>query len=168
MAIIILEGCDNTGKTQIGTELSNRIGYPYFKLKREQVWIQKENAACVQSAHAFQLQFFYEFARQIDFNVILDRFFPSEWVYGSLFRKVDEDLIWDYDRKFAALNTHIVILTKDDDKLDDELFDSSRLKLINEKYKEFVNKSACKILYLKTDDEDLEREIKEITNFLKT
>jgi thymidylate kinase len=166
--IIIFEGVDNCGKTNISQALVERHlpDYQYFKVKQEAIHIEHVPKEILKEAHALQLNFFYELARQVDFNVVVDRFYPSEYVYGSLFREIDEDLIWDFDAKFAALGTKLVILTKEDDQLEDPLWTREQLIQIKAKYVEFAKKTACHVLVLPTDSENLDEQLPIINEFL--
>lgn len=165
--LIIFEGVDNCGKTEIATALVKRLqNYQYFKVKQERIHVEKIDPAILKQSHLLQLNFFYELARQVDFNIVMDRFYPSEFVYGSLFRKIDTDELWKYDKLFASLDTRVIILQKENEKLEDELWNKEQLIAIKEKYKEFVAKTACKTLVLNTDSEDLNWELNEISKFL--
>jgi len=165
--LILMCGVDNCGKTEIATALAKRLpDYQYFKVKQERIHIEKIAPEILKQAHLLQLNFFYEFARQAEFNVIMDRFYPSEFVYGSLFRKIDEEKIWEFDKLFAELGTKIIILQKQNDKLEDELWTKEQLIAIKAKYQEFATKTKCQVLVLDTDSEDLEWELNEISKFL--
>lgn len=166
--IIIFDGVDNCGKTEISTALVEKVltDHRYFKVKQERIHVEKVDPVILQKAHELQLNFFYELARQTDQKVVMDRFYPSEYVYGSLFRKVDEDLIWEYDKKFADLGAVIIIPVKGDKFLEDELWSKEQLIAIREKYKEFADKTACRVLVLDTEDENLDRELADIQTFL--
>ena len=165
--LILMCGVDNCGKTEIATALAKRLpDYQYFKVKQERIHIEKIAPEILKQAHLLQLNFFYEFARQAEFNVIMDRFYPSEFVYGSLFRKIDEEKIWEFDKLFAELGTKIIILQKQNDKLEDELWTKEQLIAIKAKYQEFAAKTKCQVLVLDTDSEDLEYELFEISKFL--
>lgn len=165
--LILMCGVDNCGKTEIAKALATRLGnYQYFKVKQERIHIEKVDHEILKQSHLLQLNFFYELARQVDFNIIMDRFFPSELVYGALFRKIDEEKIWEFDKLFAELGTKIIILQKRDDGLEDELWTKEQLIAIKAKYLEFAAKTKCQVLVLDTDSEDLEWELKEIEKFL--
>ncbi len=166
--IVIFEGVDNCGKTNISEALCERVlkDHQYFKVKQEQLHISEVDHEILKPAHLLQLNFFYELARQVDFNVVMDRFYPSEYVYGSLFRDIDEEQIWKYDKLYAALGTKIVILTKEDDQLEDVMWTNEQLIQIKAKYVEFADKTACDVLVLATDSENLDEQVDTISNFL--
>lgn len=168
MSIIIFEGVDNCGKTEISHALVEKLlpDHQYFKVKQERIHVEKIDPAILKVSHELQLNFFYELARQANLNIVMDRFYPSEYVYGSLFREVDEEFLWDFDAKFAELGVKIIILRKKDDALEDELWDKAQLVAIREKYEEFATKTKCEVLVLDTDDEDLDRELSDIQKFL--
>ena len=165
--IVIFEGVDNCGKTEIAHALQKECPwYQYFKVKQERLHVEKVDPAILKEAHILQMNFFYELARQTDVNILMDRFYPSEFVYGSLFRKIDEEKIWEYDNLFASLGTKIIILRKQDDKLEDELWSKEQLIAIKKKYEEFAEKTVCETLVLDTDSEDLAWELEQIGKFL--
>lgn len=169
MSIIIFEGVDNCGKTEISHALVERLlpDHQYFKVKQERIHVEKVDPAILKTAHELQLNFFYELARQVDLNVVMDRFYPSEYVYGSLFRDIDHQLIEDYDAMFAELGVKIIILRKKDDALEDELWTKEQLLAIRDRYEVFASWTKCDVLVLDTDDEDLDRELSEIQKFLQ-
>jgi thymidylate kinase len=169
MSIIIFEGTDHCGKTSIAKAFCERNpSFKYFKVKQEQLHIEKVDPEILKQSHLMQLNFFYEFARQIDFNVVMDRFFPSEFVYGKLFRDIDETEIMKFDELFASIGTVIIIVEKADDKLEDRLWTKAQLLAIKERYSKFVDESKCRVLYLNTDSEDLEWELNEIHDFINS
>jgi len=167
MSILLFEGTDNCGKTEIALEFVKRHPeYQYFKLKKERDIVEQTDPVVLQKAHELELRFFIEFAKSVNFNVVIDRHYPSEWVYGSLFRKVDEMLLQRCDEEFANLNTKIVILQKNDDALEDELWNKKQLIAIKKKYQDFAKMTQCDKLLLNTDSENLEWELAEIDKFL--
>lgn len=167
--IIIFDGVDNCGKTEISHALVEKVltDHTYFKVKQERIHVEKLDPKILKTSHELQLNFFYELARQSNLNIVMDRFYPSEYVYGSLFREINEDLIWEFDRQFAELGVKIIIPVKGDEFLEDELWTKEQLIAIREKYKEFAQKTKCEVLVLNTEDENLERELTDIKTFLK-
>lgn len=168
MSIIIFDGVDNCGKTEISHAVVERLlpDHQYFKVKQERIHVEKVDPAILKVSHELQLNFFYELARQAKLNIVMDRFYPSEYVYGSLFRQINEDLIWEFDAKFAELGVKIIIPHKGDAFLEDELWTKEQLIQVREKYKEFAEKSKCDVLLLNTEDENLDRELADIAAFL--
>lgn len=167
MSILIIEGTDSCGKTSIAKEFCKQNNnYEYFKVKQEQMHIEKLDPLVLKHAHELQMNFFYELARQTTQNIVMDRFYPSEYVYGSLFRKIDEQKLWEFDEMFASLDTKIIICVKEDDKLEDRLWSKEQLIAIKKKYQEFAKKTKCKVLILQTDSEDLKDQLNKIDTFL--
>lgn len=168
MSIIIFEGVDNCGKTEISTAVVKHLlpDHKYFKVKQEQLHIQSKSHDVLREAHILQMNFFYELARQTDQNVVMDRFYPSEYVYGSLFRDIDEEVIWHYDKLFSELDVKIVILEKGDKYLQDELWTNEQLIAVREKYKEFASKTKCKVYVMNTESENLDEQLAELSIFL--
>lgn len=167
MSLIIFEGTDHCGKTSIAQEFCRRNPkYQYFKVKQEQIHIEKVDPEILRQSHLLQLNFFYELARQVDFNIVMDRFYPSEYVYGNLFRSIDKEAILRFDKLFAELETSIIIVEKPDEKLEDRLWSKEQLIAIKAGYRDFALASSCKVLQLDTDSEDLEWELESINTFL--
>lgn len=165
--IIIFEGADHCGKTTIAQEFVKRNPeYSYFKVKQEQIHVEKLSPDVLKQAHLLQLNFFYELARQVDFNIVMDRFYPSEYVYGGLFRNIDEEKIMEFDKLFAAINTSIVVVEKKDDRLVDKLWSKEQLIAIKDRFIKFAAESKCNVLRLHTDSENLEEQLTHVNDFI--
>lgn len=164
--LIIFEGADNTGKSTIGKELAISLGIDYFKMKRDTVYVHQQDPRMIEASNFFQIEWFYSFATQVNFQTVLDRFYHSELVYGELFRKINKDAILKYDELFSKLDTHLITCIKEPENLDDELWDQETLKRIQNKFIEVHNLSKCHKLLLDTTDEDLSRQINKIKTFL--
>ena len=167
--IIIFEGTDHCGKTTIAQEFCKaHPEYQYFKIKQEHLDIKETDPNVLAHAHLLQLNFFLELAKQVDFRIVMDRFYPSEIVYGSLFREVNVKELLKFDRIFAALNTHIVLVEKSDDELEDALWTREQLIAIKDSYRLFFTDTKCKTICLNTDSEDLQWELNEIDKFISS
>lgn len=168
--MIALEGADMTGKSEISKELAKRLDYAYFKNSGE--W-----TAELWSTEYFKNVLTYGATLQTDMlcqvrpNVILDRYYPSEWVYSKVFKRESDDRILTWlDQKFAEANGRIVICRrKSFDGISDDLHkyvNTETLKELDKKYEEFAAWTKCKVMTLWVDDEDLNREISEIMLWL--
>lgn len=165
--IIIFEGVDNCGKTTIATELARKLkGYQYFKIKQDRLYVEKIDPEVLKQSHLLQMNFFHELARQVDFKIIMDRFYPSEYVYGSLFRTIDQKKLWEFDGLFARLGAKIIILQKKDEGLEDEIWSKEQLIAIRNKFAEFADWTECEVLLLDTDSEDLDSQLEQIIKFV--
>lgn len=170
--IIILEGPDQCGKTEIGNKLSELLKIPYFKNDNERQGFKDDKDYFINMLK-YSDPFFLSYLRQSKSNVILDRSFPSEYVYSKAFnRETDiESLKW-VDEQYANLNALIIICYRTKYTLDDDLcpkrLNAKKLEEIDALYKEFANTfTKCKVMFLNVDDENLSREISDIIQFIK-
>lgn len=163
-----IEGC---GKTHQAKELSDRINVPYFKNAAEHVHFIN-NPAYFRDAVRYVDTYFTSYLESVsDVSIILDRFWPSEWVYSRVFeRERDEDVLASLDERHARLGTHIIIPYRTDYSRVKDDYDcvNKNIQKINDTYFEFAKWSKCKTLLLNVDDENLERELKETLQFLET
>lgn len=166
--IIIFDGPDNCGKTSIAKALVEKCftSHAYFKIKQDKIHLNKYNPDTLKTAHELQLDFFAQLAAQSKMNIVMDRFHPSEYVYGSLFRKIDEEVFWHYDKMLGEAGVKIVIPIKSDEFLEDDLWTRDQLIAIKQKFMEFSEKTACQVLVINTEDEELEEQLAKITKFL--
>lgn len=170
--IIIFEGPDGCGKTNISAELSRRTGIPVFKNDGE--W---SNFGSESAAEYFRLtaQYSYPFAlsliRQTRLSVIFDRAHPSEWAYSRAFgRSRCDDLIARGDELCAALGAKIIIPLRSDYSgvVDEYGVTPTHLQALDGLYREYAERvTKCETLILNVDDENLDRELEEITKFLE-
>lgn len=158
--IIIFEGPDNSGKTHIALELSKRTLIPYFKHKKVE-----DTAQFTKNVDLF----LSEFAQIVPFSVIFDRHIATEYVYGQVFnRLVPFDEIYQIDENYSKLDTYIILCVKRVYKnYHDEHTPKSKLKEIIRQYNSFLKWTKCKVLVLDTTDENLEKQIKTILNFIE-
>jgi hypothetical protein len=168
--IIIFEGPDKCGKTEIARALSKRLGIPYFKNPNESRAFKHDNDYFV-NALVYGDSFFYEFLKQTGTSVILDRSYPSEWVYSKEFDRDTSEQMLKYIDKLACEAGAVIISpyrTTYSGIVDEEsgIKEDMLLKL-DVRYLSFLNWTQCPTLRLCVDDEDTEREVSEILKFLK-
>lgn len=166
--IVILDGPDNTGKTNIGKALSNDIGVPYFKNKDEHRYFLKDPEYFI---HAIRYvdTYFTSYLETSGASIILDRAWPSEWIYSqALHRKTDFQVLRELDDRHVALGTCIVIPWRSDysNVKDDYTQVNDNIEKIHKLYMDFSEWTNCKCLKLNVDDENLSREISEIKEFI--
>ena len=170
--VIILDGPDGCGKTNIGLALAERLGISYFKNEGEwDHFADKDKTEyflnCIRYRHPHLL----EFLNATNTSVVLDRAYPSEFVYPGLFnRETDPRAVNLCDVMCAEMNAKIIIPCRSDysevkDQFD--FVDEEMLNKIHKGYKDFSCWTSCDVLMLNVDDEDLEREIKDIMVFLE-
>ena len=168
--IIIFDGPDMCGKTEMAQELSSRLGIPYFKNEGEWDFFEKDPkyfANCVR----YGATFFCSFLRQSGYSVIMDRGHHSEWVYSQVFdRETNLSALTAVDKAFAALGAVVIVpfRTSYDGLVDQfEAVTPKRLREIDKKYKKIQEWTACEVFFINVDDEDLEREMTDILGFLQ-
>ena len=167
---IIFDGPDMCGKTEMATALSERLGIPYFKNKSE--WSAfEDDPSYFQNALKYGDTFFYSYLKQTGASVILDRSYPSEWVYSLAFeRDRDIKLLRHIDDLAAKAGTRIVIPYRTCyDNIHDDVhnINSDDLKKLHDLYLGFAGWTNCKVLRLCVDSEDLLWEINSIVSFLE-
>lgn len=162
------------GKTQIAKELSKRLNIPYFKSSNEHSSFLASRAS---KSELFLNQLLYADPRAFDLvkqtgqSVVMDRGFPCEWVYSTVFkRKTDKEFILHMDSLWASLGAKIIFCWRSSydgivDDLDPTL-SGYLLQDIHDEYVNFLKLTKCEVIQLCVDDEDLEREINDLMCFL--
>ena len=164
--LIMFEGPDLCGKTNIAEEVSSRLQIPVYKSGREHDLFHDKNAQYLTLKYGnFEMIKILETTKA---SIMFDRFFPSEWVYSQVYdRTQDLDLVMEYDAYWASLGGKIIWLDKPNMDGKDELIESSRYNEIRRKYEEYMALTKCDIFRLNTSDRDLETQVKKICNFIK-
>ena len=164
--LIIFEGPDMCGKTEISHAVSERLGVPVYKSGREHDLFHDKDAQYLTLKYGN-----YEMIKLLETtgaNVIFDRFFPSEWVYSQVYdRTRDLDLVMEFDKYWASLGGKIVWLDKPEMDGEDELIENDRYNQIREKYQQYMSMTNCEVYHLDTSDHDLENQVNKICNFLQ-
>jgi thymidylate kinase len=167
--VIIFDGPDGCGKTNIAQALSSAIGIPYFKNADEHKYFRSDPNYFI---HAIKYvdTYFTSYLERTGSSIILDRAWPSEWIYSSvLSRKTDHDTLKDLDTRYANLNTIIIIPYRTSYDSVNEEYDEVKNKLseIDAKYREFAKWSQCHTLLMNVDSEDLQHQLHVIVNFMQ-
>lgn len=167
--IILLEGPDQCGKTEMSKELSRLLGIPYFKNKSEWSAFDKDPNYFV-NALRYGDPYFYSFLADTGTSVVLDRSYPSEWVYSRVFgRQTDDDALRRIDDIAAKAGACIIAPYRTSYKgIKDPMHSISEehLEKISSTYKNFTEWTKCKTLRLCVDSEDLAWEMREILAFI--
>lgn len=159
--IIIFEGPDRCGKTEMATELAKRLDIPYFKAKNE-----KENWE--RGVLKDSLWFDYtlpQFLKATGVSCVFDRSYPSEWVYSRVFNRATNQLMLsETDRQFADLGALIIVpyRTSYEGITDDVTAVNGRLEEISSMYLDrFMLWTSCNTFSLNVDacDNDLDIEM---------
>ena len=167
--VIIFDGPDMCGKTEMASELSRLLKVPYFKNENEWEFFEKD-PNYFRNALAYGDTFFYSYLQQTNASVILDRSYPSEWVYSKVFFRVtNKDALKSVDTMASQVGVKIIIPYRTSYAGIEDQFSSitpERLVSIDKLYKEFASWTACDVLLLNVDSEDLNDEIFEILKFI--
>jgi len=173
--VILFEGFDNTGKTEISVELAKRLDYSRYKDIREHECFNGKNE------YLQELSLVYETYKTIAYldqgiiqNLILDRDYVSEYVYGRIFRpelynKYECDkYVWKYDELFRLQDMHIIVCYKDKYKtFSDPVVNIDDKKKVVNGYLDFLSKTVNKTLLINTESENLDEQISEILKWLQ-
>jgi thymidylate kinase len=167
--VVIFDGPDGCGKTEMARELSRRLGIPTFKNPRESMFFE-DDPGYFTKAMKYGDPVLYEMIKQTGLSVILDRSYPSEWVYSQVFeRTTDWRMLRVVDELAASVGALIVVPYRTDYTLTKDDFAAiTREKLIrlHGLYEQFCDWTKCRVLRICVDSEDLEREMDEIMPFI--
>ena len=170
--IILFDGPDGCGKTNISAALSAKLGIPVFKNEFEWAHFGKVSAEeYFDIAITYQHPYALSLIKQTGMSVIFDRAHPSEWAYARAFgRRLHDDAVAESDRVSAELGAKLIIPVRSDySKVYDEYgVKEDQLIQLDLLYREYANITQCDCLVLNVDDEDLDREMTEIMNFLES
>lgn len=167
--VVLFDGSDKVGKTEMAKELSRRLSIPYFKNESEWKAFSNDPSYFV-NALKYGDPYFYNFLKQTGHSTILDRSYPSEWVYSRVYgRKTDHDVLRYVDKLAAEIGIKIVIPYRTSyEGLHDDMhdIDSKHMQKISDAYSEFLNWTQCNVLHLCIDCEDLDWEMETILEFI--
>lgn len=169
--VIIFSGPDGCGKTHMAKELSKRLGIPYFKNEGEWSHFEKGDDYFVQCMRYGDYGFFSQYLMQTGSSVILDRSWPSEWVYSRAFgRPTDDHVLGELDLIYSqGLGARIVLaLRRDYSRVKDQFTSITPAKLeeIHRLYLDFAAWTRCPVQVVWVDDENLTREMQEILPYV--
>lgn len=143
---IIMEGAEKTGKTEIARELSKRLNIPYYKDR----WQKQKEPLTLK---------IWDFLTQTNCSAIIDRDFPSYYVYYKYYGLEISPDFYVADKMASDLGAKIVVCSKTKYlNYNDEVPIEANKKL-NELYTEFSLKTKCRVTFIDTTNEDLEKEI---------
>ncbi len=162
--IIIFDGPDGCGKTNIAHELSRISGITYFKNEDEHRYFRSDPSYFI-NAIRYVDRYFTSYLEASGSSIILDRAWPSEWVYSqAMNRETDMEVLKELDARHAKLGTTIIIPFRSDYTDVDETYPElqTQLQNLDKLYHQFANWSQCNTIMINVDDEDLDREINEL------
>lgn len=182
MKVIIIDGPDNTGKDTLINNIcygeSNKVIHCSKPLSKIDPFTEQ-----VETYNKLVDDVIYQYARKFCDNIIFNRFYPGEYVYGQLYRNGDRnkiaDLILQLEVKLLhsinsndlyyiqILSTSDKLLQKNDDNLS---LSNAKLDLIHKEqqlFKEAFDYSIIpnkKIVYINEADTDNFRPKEDIIN----
>ncbi len=165
--VIILEGTERTGKTNIAAGLSARLNIPIFKAQVQKKFFMGDRSQFLPFLR-FGETTLADFLEQTGTDVILDRNWPSEIVYSEHFKRpTDADVVAQLDETYARMGALIVVCTRlqgyagrvDED---DITIKEDQIAAIDRLYKQRIPAVKTRHIFLDTSDEDLDRELREI------
>jgi thymidylate kinase len=162
--IVIFDSPDGTGKTNIAQGLSFDLKIPYFRMGSQHENWRKGR---FKEALEFDQTYISEFLRQTRTDVIIDRAYPSEWVYSQVYgRETNQQVLEQVDAQFARMGAYIVIPLRHDysDSRKDEVVDVTDLPKLHQAYLKFRKWTRCPTITIYVDSygNDLKREIEAI------
>ena len=163
--IVVMDGPDRVGKSTIGYALSRDLQVPYFRMTSQHAnW----RAGRFKEALEFDQPYLLEMVRQMRLDLVIDRAWPSEWVYSRVFgRETNPEVLRRVDEGFAQLGAYIVIpLRRDYTKCSkDELVGQDKLEKLHDTYQEFSVWTRCSTVTIYVDDfdNDLSQQVPRIT-----
>ena len=157
--IIIFDGPDGCGKTNIAQELSALSGITYFKNEDEHRYFRSDPSYFI-NAIRYVDRYFTSYLEKSGSSIILDRAWPSEWIYSqAMDRETDMETLRELDIRHAKLGTTIIIPFRSDYSGVDETYPElqSQLQNLDRLYRKFAEWSQCRTIMINVDDEDLKR-----------
>jgi thymidylate kinase len=170
-SIIIFDGPDMVGKTQMARALANQLKIPYFKNSAEALFGKLPIDYYVNASQYIDT-YMPGFLSATGQSIIFDRNYPSEYAYPRVFnRPQDMRTLFVIDEAHAKLGTKIIIPYRSSyagirDNVHSTIT-SQKLMQLDKIYAEFVEWTQCKVLHLNVDDQNLTRELNDINNFLE-
>jgi len=161
--VLIMEGPDGCGKTEIGKALAKELLIPYFKVNSEHEHWRKGK---FKEALEFDQTYISQFLEQTGHSCIIDRAYPSESCYSAVFnRDTNQEVLDKVDETFANMETIIILCRRSWDGysvVEDELVESvGQLRDLDTAYEEFKDKTECSVIEMFVDkyDNDLTKQI---------
>ena len=150
-------------------ELSRRLNITYFKNKDEHKYFLADPSYFLHAARYVDT-YFTSYLEASGASVILDRAWPSEFVYSQVLgRPTDMGILRELDERHSALGTKIIIPHRQDYSKCVDDYDSvnQNIQKIHDYYLKFYEWTKCDVLLLPVDHEDLEIEMQQTMDFLE-
>jgi len=159
--IIIFEGHDMVGKTEIATELGKRLNIKKYKNNKEQSRWQDKLVSLM-----YGMDEIVQLLEQVGFDIIIDRFHGSEFAYSKVFNRfTSKEKIADIDERLAKMDCLIVYCFKDSKAYledDQDIVRVDQYDKLKVAYEHFLTETKCEYIRLNTTDENLDKQVKTI------
>jgi len=100
--VIIVEGIDKSGKTIFAKEFCKRFSFQYYKVQRNIFFSGEYDHFNMHEKDLYtrgEYECVSNLLRGININIVLDRFYPSAWVYSNAFnRNTDFSYLYRIDK----------------------------------------------------------------------
>jgi hypothetical protein len=158
--VYIFEGPDMTGKTNIAKAFASQMRIPYYKNTRDASAFSKGSTReeFVLGMSKWADPYLIDFLQQTGYGTILDRNYPSEWVYSRCFnRETNDELTMNLDDGFSKLGATIILCRRrsyegiTDDIFPDQIKEE-QLQKLDKLYEDFSKITKCKVVTIWTDD----------------
>jgi|TARA_Y100000310_G_scaffold309357_1_gene353370 thymidylate kinase len=166
MKRIIFEGPDGCGKTTLSQIISDIYNIPvYTSPHRHKI---DKNETLLLNILKWGIPEQLQLIQTCDSKIIYDRFFPSEFVYSSVYkRKTDKNLIFKYDKWWNDLDGVIIFLDKPCMEVNDHLVEKKYYQQIRKKYQEYKELTVCPHITIDSTSESVQEQLTQILKLLK-
>jgi len=148
--IIIISGIDKVGKTTLAKNISRQLGFKYIKFEPPKKMRPSDTLSWAKEVLIFHesILIFLEKCKESrckSDDIIIDRFYPDEIVYSSIFRGIELfDLYKEIDSRFAKLGVLWLYvspknMTDIKNRWIDEKYEIEMVPSILHKYLKFLN-----------------------------
>lgn len=169
VGIILFEGTDSVGKTTLAKAVARHWHIPYYKnTAEERQKLAFETKLLAQYVCPIVIDLF----AQLRPNIVMDRFYPSEFVYGQVLpgRTVDLDQLRTIDTAFAQLDPILVFCYKTTySNFVDVSTQEQFLSQLRAKYCEFLQWTSIRnVVSLDMTTEDLQTQLQTLSAYIYT
>lgn len=150
--IILMEGADGVGKTEIGKGIAIELDIPYFRMSSQHEHWRKGK---FKEALEFDQTYLTELLLQTGHSMVIDRGWVSEWVYSKVYgRDTNQSILERLDWEWSALGAWIIIPLRRsfEGVRGDDLVVPEKLQAIQDGYLDFIAWTDCNVLSLYVDE----------------
>jgi len=153
--ILIFEGTEKSGKTTLAKAISSKLKIPYYKNSYQKFGLKEVY---------FIL---WDLLNQTCFDLVIDRDYPSWYVYSKLRGEKIEGSVFNFiDTIAQSLDTKIIICYRTFYENYTDIVPIELNPKILDLYKEFSKITKCRTLFLDTCVNSFNSHIEEILKFL--